>query len=225
MDIHLKTAHNHCVFMNSFHRPPKSEHLKCFEKNSGILYGNEFQGYRYNIKMLSSITYPTIPPNSMSETEKFKIFNKCHKKYSTLLTDEDIDEFWKCVEPNVGGFHPSLFNWDMVFPANKQQLTAKCRNETGLTGAHYDELCSKRTINDITLSYLLCIGRNAELNNGQCYFADRGIVTLMTKYDEEIVKDTVKRCIYLVLDEDVFNFQIYYHCIFNSNLFGKQCFV
>lgn len=225
LDMHLETPHKHCVFMNSFSRPAGNEHLKCFEMNTGVLYGNEVIGFRYNLRMLSTLTHPTISLDLMSENDKFKVFSKCYGTNSKALTNEDIDGFWRCIELKVGGFHPSLFNWDRVYPEKKSLLTAKCRNATGLTDLDYSELCSKKIINAANLSYLLCIGRIAELNNGHCYFADRGIVTLMTKYKRGVVEPIVKRCIDLVLNKDVFDFKKYYHCIFNSNMFGEKCFV
>lgn len=226
MDINLDTAHKHCVFMNSFSRPPRNELLKCFEENTGVLYGNDVTGFRYNIRMMSKLTHPTILPNTFSESQKLKIFSECYKKYSNALTNEDIDDFWRCVELKVDGFHPSFFNWNMVYPVNKKQLTAKCRNETNLSDEDYYKLCSKKVVNDANLAYLLCLGRVTELNNGHCYYADKGIATLMTKYDRKAVETVVKKCISLVLDSEIFDFKKYYTCIFNSNLFGdNKCFV
>lgn len=211
--------------MNSFSRPSKSQHLQCFEKIAGVLFGDESHGYSYNLEALAKFNHPAFPLKSSTEQETYKMLRKCYGKSSNSRSDRDMDEFWKCAEPNLGGFHPSLFNWRMEFPDNKQQLTAKCRNETGLTDLHYEELCSKNFVNDANLPYLLCLGRYAGLNNGQCYFSDRGMVTLMTTFDSGIVKTVVKRCIHLVLHEDTFNFQKYYDCIFTSNLFGGKCFV
>lgn len=225
MERELDTNHKHCVFMNSLVRPTKTKHLECFERNIGVLFGNKNDGYRYNLELLSTFNHPTTPKSIISHNQRLSIYRNCYGKHYNLLSDEDINVFWKCAEAKMGGYHPSLYGWKRVFPEKKLEILDKCKMETGLTKEDYFQLCKKRNVTERNISYLLCIGRISGLNNGHCYFGDRGIDTLVTTFDERIARATVLRCLDLVIHDEVFDFKIYYNCIFNSNLFGETCFV
>lgn len=225
MGIHLNDYRKHCVFMNSFTRPLNNSHLKCFDTRIGVLSGDDNDGYKINLDILFQINHPVTTTIKLKPQERLEIYKECYKNYTEPISYGEVDNFWRCTEIKFGGFFAALYNWSPFFLANKFDSIVQCKNETDLDDEDYLELCSLRHINDINLNYLLCLGKIAELNDGHCYFAQRGMVTLNSSYDRKIVKPIVLECIGRVIGDEVFDFKKYYHCIFNSPLFGDRCFV